>query len=248
MLEEHLSQAHDSASRRAEIIDQHVEWIHGAVLAGKPTRILDLGCGPGLYSNRLAALGHSCVGIDFAPASIAYARKQADREGLDCRYVLEDIRTADYGLGYGLGMLIFGEFNVFRTSDARSILCKVHEALTGTGLLLLEPHTFAAVCQLGDKSWWHTAEQGLFSKRPHLTLYESWWNRELKATTERYFVVDAATGSVTRLAATTQAYTEDEYLSMLLECGFSEVKAYPSLTGEGEASQPELFVLLAAKG
>lgn len=248
MLREHLSQAHDSASRRAEIIDQHVAWIHGTVLAGKPARILDLGCGPGLYSNRLASLGHSCVGIDFAPASIAYARKQAEREGLDCRYELEDIRTADYGLGYGLVMLIFGEFNVFQPSDARAILCKAREALTDTGLLLLEPHTFAAICQLGDKNWWHTAEQGLFSNRPHLTLYESSWNRELKATTERYFVVDGATGAVTRHAATTQAYTEDEYFSLLLGCGFSEVTAYPSLTGEEEASQPELFVLLAAKG
>ena len=74
MLREHLSQEHDAASRRFEIIDKHVSWIHNHILNGNPTRILDLGCGPGLYTNRLARLGHQCVGIDFSPASIAYAR------------------------------------------------------------------------------------------------------------------------------------------------------------------------------
>ena len=81
MLDEHLSQAHDAASRRFEIIDKHVDWIHTHVLKGNPTRILDLGCGPGLYTNRLARLGHHCVGIDFSPASIAelLARMPVDR-------------------------------------------------------------------------------------------------------------------------------------------------------------------------
>ncbi len=81
MLNEHLSQAHDAASRRFEIIDQQVEWIHHQVLKGKPGRVLDLGCGPGLYTSRLAKLGHACTGIDFSPASIAYARQQAGVRG-----------------------------------------------------------------------------------------------------------------------------------------------------------------------
>jgi 2-polyprenyl-3-methyl-5-hydroxy-6-metoxy-1,4-benzoquinol methylase len=68
MLYEHLSQKHGAASRRFDIIDKHVNWIHNQVLKGNPTRVLDLGCGPGLYTNRLARLGHSCVGIDFSPA------------------------------------------------------------------------------------------------------------------------------------------------------------------------------------
>src|SRR6266542_3437561 len=70
MLAEHLSQAHDAASRRAATIDRQVAWIHEAVLRGRPTRILDLGCGPGLYTGRLARLGHTCVGIDYSPAAI----------------------------------------------------------------------------------------------------------------------------------------------------------------------------------
>lgn len=41
---------------------------------GNPTRILDLGCGPGLYTSRLARLGHCCVGIDFSEYAGLYER------------------------------------------------------------------------------------------------------------------------------------------------------------------------------
>ena len=54
MLEYHLAQEHDLASRRYEIIDRHVDWIHKKL--GKPSKILDLACGPGLYSIRLTRL------------------------------------------------------------------------------------------------------------------------------------------------------------------------------------------------
>ena len=47
MLKEHLSQAHDKASRRIDKVNLHVDWIHRRLLAGRATRILDLGCGPG---------------------------------------------------------------------------------------------------------------------------------------------------------------------------------------------------------
>src|SRR5512137_2029703 len=100
MLREHLSQAHDAASRRSSIIDEQVEWIHRVVLNNRSSHILDLGCGPGLYSSRLAQRDHTCVGIDFGPASIAYAREIARKQQLACDYRLEDIRHADYGTGY----------------------------------------------------------------------------------------------------------------------------------------------------
>lgn len=150
MLREHLSQDHDAASRRAAIIDQHVAWIHEHVLENNPAHILDLGCGPGLYLSRLAALGHDCKGIDFSPASIDYARQQAASQQGKCTYMQGDIRQADYGSDHDLVMLIFGEFNTFKPDDARLILTKAYAALKAGGRLLIEPHTFAAVKQIGE--------------------------------------------------------------------------------------------------
>jgi SAM-dependent methyltransferase len=247
MLQEHLTQEHDSASRRFETIDRHVGWIHRQLLAGEPAGILDLGCGPGLYTSRLAKLGHTCLGIDFSPASITYARAQAEREGLPCTYRQADIRTADYGTGHRLAMVIFGEFNVFTRANARRILAKAHGALDDGGLLLLEPHTFAAVQEIGGQSRWYTAESGLFSNRPHLCLYESFWDSGQQATTERYYIVDAASGEVTRHASTMQAYTDAEYRALLNASGFDDIAFYPSLTGEADESQRQLLAIVARK-
>lgn len=247
MLREHLSQEHDAASRRSPIIDAHVRWIDETLLAGAPTRILDLGCGPGLYTRRLAGRGHHCAGIDFGPASIEYAREDARAHQLDATYDLADIRSAPYGSGYGLVMLLYGELNVFRPAEARRILERAREALDPGGLLLVEPSTYAGVRQIGQQPpSWASAAAGLFSAVPHILLHEAWWDEETRTATERWFVIDGATAAVARYAATTQAYTRAGYVGLLETCGFQPITFYASLGGlEPEPAQP--FIAITAR-
>ncbi len=247
MLREHLSQAHDAASRRFETIDRHVAWIHQAILGGRTAKILDLGCGPGLYASRLARLGHTCVGIDFSPASIAYAREQARAEGLPITYLERDLRRAAFGQGYDLVMLIYGEINPFRRTEAAAILSKARQALIPGGRLLLEAHTDAAIVEMGAREpSWFSAEAGLFSDRPYLCLTDHAWDARERVATNRYFVIDGATGAVTRHAESLQAYTDDAYRSLLAGCGFGEVVFHPSLTGEPDPAQKQLFAIVAS--
>ena len=249
MLREHLRQDHDAASRRSEKIDQHVAWIHNQVLSGQPAKILDLGCGPGLYVSRLARLGHNCTGIDFSPASIEYARRQAQQEGQDCTYLHQDIRQAEYGAGYGLVMLLFGEFNIFRPSDAKFLLQKAYAALADGGTLLLEPHTYKAVHSKGNQgATWYSSQGGLFSDSPHVILTENHWDEGQQAATVRYYVVDASIQEVTKYAQSFQAYSEDSYGSLLQECGFEDAKIFPSLAGIEDESQAGMFAITVKKG
>lgn len=249
MLREHLTQEHDAASRRFELIDQQVAWIHDCLLGSKPARILDLCCGPGLYTSRLDRLGHTCLGIDYSPASIAYAAAQATREGLRCRYLLEDIRVADFGSGYDLVMLIYGELNVFRLEHARSILSKARRALAPGGRLVLEPHTWDYLRAMeGRPAAWYSSESGLFSESPYLCLEETLWDVESCTATTRFYIVDALTGSVTRHAQTFQAYTDQGYRELLYECGFGSIKVFPSLEGIEPAACDALFVIVASEG
>ena len=246
MLREHLSQKHDAASRRTHTIKKHVDWIHDFVLAGKFSRILDLGCGPGFYTSRLAALGHACHGIDLSPASIEYALENAPK---DCTYTLGDIRTKDFGSGYDLVMFIFGEFNVFKPQDATMILNRASSALKPDGRLLLEVISFDTVNEIGNHpASWYTAQNDLFADGPHLCLLESFWDDEQAVATERYFIVDTESGDVTRYASCTQAYLDDRFREMLRGAGFDKVSIYPSLTGKPGPAQNEMFVIVACKG
>ena len=245
MLKEHLSQKHDAASRRTLVIKKHVDWIHTFVLDRKPSRILDLGCGPGLYAARLSKLGHLCRGIDFGPASINYAVKHAPE---NCSFTLGDVRATDFCSGYDLVMFIFGEFNVFKPEDARLILRKAYAALEPGGKILLEPHTFDAVYELGNQpATWYSAENELFAEKPHLCLMESFWNEDLSVAVERYIIVDAASGEVTRYSSSTQAYENDELVEMLTQAGFQNPEFYPSLTGKLDEKMTQLQVLVAKK-
>jgi SAM-dependent methyltransferase len=251
MLAEHLNQAHNLASRRFDIIDRQVQWIHGSMLEGRPTRILDLTCGPGFYTGSLARLGHACQGIDYAPAALKYAQEEAARQGLSCTYRLADVRKADYGEGYGLVMMLFGQLNVFRRADARLILEKACRALAPEGRLLIEPQRFETVEKSGKAapSWYSREEGGLFSDRPHLCLTESFWNPGGPSATQRFFVIDTGTGEVARHALTSEAYTEEQYRKLLAGSGFGDIRLFPSLTGieVAEESQSANLVFAARK-
>ncbi len=236
MLLEHLSQEHDRASRRARVIDAHVEWIHRHLLNGRPSRMLDLGCGPGLYTSRLAKLGHECTGIDFSPASIAHAEQEAMAASLSCAYRCEDLRTADLGEGYDLVMLIYGELNAFAPDDARAVLSKAHRALSAGGALLLEVHSADAVRSAGARPpFWYSAEQSLFSDRPHVLLQEHLWRSDTSTAAIRYSIVDAERADVQTFVEGRQAYTEDEYHALLTDASFADIEVLPSLPGTPDA-------------
>lgn len=248
MLREHLSQTHDAASRRSIIIDEHVAWIHRAVLHNRASRVLDLGCGPGLYSSRLAQRGHACVGLDFSPASIEYARDIAQLQQLACEYQLADVRHAEYGSGYDLVMFVFGESNVFRPEDWQRILSKAYAALNDGGHILLEVHPREVVQRLGHQhAAWYTLEQGLFSDQPHLVLFESFWDEAQAVASERFYIVDAETHAVTAHASSMQAYTDEQYRYALQIAGFTDITFYPSLIGAPDERQPDLFAIVARK-
>ena len=248
ILREHLSQEHDQASRRSEVIDAHVDWMDQVLLGGRPGRVLDLGCGPGLYTSRLAGRGHDCVGIDFSPASVRHAREQADKQGHRCAYRCEDITRADYGGGFDLVMLLSGELNVFRPEAAKSTLGKANAALADSGQLLLEVDTAASARAVGTRApFWYTAERGVFSTAPHVLLQEHGWHAQTRTATIRYLVVDAEAGDVTMFSETRRMYTDGEYLSILADAGFGDVEMHPVLPGTPGGAGQRFVAIVARK-
>ncbi len=240
MLREHLAQDHDHASRRMFIIDRQVAWIHGQVLGEKPSTILDLGCGPGFYADRLSQWGHSVTGLDISPASIDYARQH--HAGT---FILGDVRTHPLGTGYDLAMMIFGEFNAFSPEEAAALIDRVYAALRPGGQLLLEVHPYEVIERIGhEPPIWYTAPSGLFSDQPYLCLNESYF--EQGHSLSHNYVFDIASGTMTHYLNMLQAYTDDAYRNLL--CRFDHVDFHRSLTGEvDENGQEHLFAIVAAR-
>jgi ubiquinone/menaquinone biosynthesis C-methylase UbiE len=66
------------------------------VLPSGRLRILDKGCGPGMFAHVCTELGHDVTGADFSERMITTARSLAADRGLDCRFVYGDAEESPF--------------------------------------------------------------------------------------------------------------------------------------------------------
>lgn len=248
MLANHLSQEHDWASRTNTVIDGQVAFIHAQLPFG--ARILDLGCGPGLYTSRLSTLGHQCTGVDFSPASINYARELPGADSIT--YIHEDIKSFQAAGTFDAVLLLFGEINAFSLRDAAIILENAVLALRPEGKLFIEAHSFEAVKEIGILPLaWQTLKTGLFSDRPHLYLEEHFWNEALAIAMTRYYILDADSNETSEYPALMQAYSNAQYAEMLQFAGLARVEPVSAAdwpTGEAFVGKLQCFIGTAPSG
>jgi hypothetical protein len=76
---------------------------------------------------------------------------------------------------------------------------------------------------------------------------ESFWNESQHVATERYMIVDAETGEVSRFTSSSQAYDERSIKDLLSGVGFKRIKIHPSLTGKDETGADDFLVIVAEK-
>jgi 2-polyprenyl-3-methyl-5-hydroxy-6-metoxy-1,4-benzoquinol methylase len=77
---------------------------HLRVAAG--TEVLDLGCGIGRWSRRLARRGAHVVGVDVAQSMIDEARRRTANEALEIDYRVGDLRALDLGRTFDLVLAV----------------------------------------------------------------------------------------------------------------------------------------------
>ncbi|MCI5146258.1 MAG: class I SAM-dependent methyltransferase, partial [Candidatus Electrothrix sp. AR3] len=120
LLQTHLSQDTDLASRKETTISSTIDWIETKI-PGDRLEILDLGCGPGLYAEQLAERGHLVTGMDFSVRSINYARASAQKKKLNISYLHQDYLQLAEENKYDLICMIFTDFGVL-SPEQRTIL------------------------------------------------------------------------------------------------------------------------------
>gem|GEM_PF-180502 len=234
MLTEHLNQAHDKASRRRTLVETQSELLMTCVKT-HASRVLDLGCGPGLYAQAFAKRGHDYVGVDIAPASIEHARTLEPR----AHFVCADVRDQNawhqlhnmFGSGFDLVLMNYGEFNAFSPQEADALLVNARSSLARGGCIALEVSTLPSIKLTATPTTPQTAELagGLFCANPHILLTQRFWLAQSQVSITQYDVVDKQ-GRHLKYTNTLQGYSAHEYTNFLVATGCRKIVRRSSLT------------------
>jgi SAM-dependent methyltransferase len=122
----------------AERSQAEVQALVDLINLKEPMKILDLACGFGRHSNRLAALGHDITGIDLYPEFLEIARMDAKSKDLLVNYVQGDMRNIKYKEKFDRVLLLFTAFGYFDDKTNELVLRNIYQALKVGGLFIFD--------------------------------------------------------------------------------------------------------------
>lgn len=249
MLKVHLDPSTHMASRAPRVIARHVDWLQAQLnLAGRTgvARILDVGCGPGLYCLELARRGQQAIGFDFAPAPLRWARSQAQAAGLDATFFEADLTALPDDLADRTGEVDvitfwFGEFHSFQPAVAEEFLGRLATCLKPGGLFVLEYQPWDLFVH-EDGSEWSAVADSVFCSRPHLWLQEFAWHEEARVEVHVHWILEQESGTLQRYEQCHQAWAESDLVDLLKRQGLLDPTFHPPITGVAEEFEFPLLV------
>ncbi len=250
MLREHLDESHGAASRVSAERAQQIDWLWEKLALEPGRRLLDITCGPGLYAVELADRGCEVTGVDFGPASIAYARDLAERVGVAgrCAFVEQDVRGMAYrGADFDAALFLYGQLAVFTRDEARALLTEIVQSLRPGGRLCVELLDQERVDRT-DSNWWYTDNKGLWGDTPFLHLGERFWHPDQELSVERFQILDLETKELTEIQLCDQTYATDTMTRMMQDANFERVDVYPAWDGLPLYDANEWVIYVAEKG
>ena len=230
MLAAHIDPGTDAASRQPETIESTVAWMVRRLGLPAGAAILDLGCGPGLYTSRLSRLGFKVTGVDFSPNSLRYAGQQAQIEGLPITYIEQDYRTLDFPPTFDAALLIYYDLGVFAPADRDLVLANAARAIKPGGTLVFDlatPHYRAGVALTPT---WTVEVAGFWRPGSHLTLSQTYHYPAEQVYLDQYIVIEAS-GETAVYRVWEMDYTPETIRIPLEKAGLVLESVYADLAG-----------------
>jgi len=218
LLQVHLNPDIDLASRKPATIEKTVEWILSQV-KGAELNVLDLGCGPGLYTEKLARAGHNVTGVDFSTRSIEYAKQSAKSKGLAINYLRQDYLKLDVPpASFDLVTLIYTDLGVLIPEERDKLLENVMTTLKPGGIFIFDVLNDTDLEEKVSPKSWEASRGGFWRKGPYVALSESLLYKNKKIMLSQHIVQDETSTEVYRFW--TQFFSDKDLKNILQESGF----------------------------
>lgn len=191
MLAYHLNGDVDVSSRRSSFIDDSVRWMTERFGLSESSRIIDFGCGPGLYTSRFARLGAAVHGIDFSSRSIEHAKEYATREGLQVSYTEADYLEHQPEGTFDFITMIMCDFCALSPQQRAAMLVKFKALLSEGGRIVLDAYSLSAFAARQEESVYEKNQlNGFWSADPYYGFVTSFKYDEEKVSLDKYTIVE----------------------------------------------------------
>ena len=246
MLAAHLNPNLDAASRRPETIVRTVNWIIRELALPYGAAVLDLGCGPGLYSLRFAEKGFQVTGVDYSERSVEYAKQAAADHKLDISYRFQDYLTLKDASLYEAALLIYGDFCPLSPAQRGTLLANIYRALKPNGWFVLDVSRQDLTHPDRSSTSWYATNAGFWKPVPHLVLEQTISYLEQGLHLDQYSIVEAD-GTFSVYRNWRQEYTPESIAAELAAGGFEVQSFWGDLTGMPDTTDSEWIGIVAQK-
>ncbi len=206
---------------------------------GPDSAVLDLCCGPGRHSLELARRGLHVTGVDRTTAYLKKARKQARSEGLDVKFVQEDMRCFCKPDTFDSAMMMFTSFGYFEEPDENmAVLVNTYRSLKEQGTLIIDVMGKEVLARIFGERDWHEQDGVIFLQEHKISKNWSWMEN-------RWIMLD---GQKRReFEVSHWIYSAAELTTILAGCGFSSVDVYGDFDGAPYDHKARRLITVAHK-
>ncbi len=246
MLEYHLNESIDVSSRNKSFIERSVEWIVSHFEVDDKTTIADFGCGPGLYTTRLAERGAIVTGIDFSENSLNYAKQVAKQKGLEINYVHTNYLDFETTHRFDLITMIMCDFCALSPEQREIMLSKFSSLLVSGGSVLLDVYSLNSFNQKDELANYELNQlNGFWSLQDYYCFVNTFKYEKEKVTLDKYTIIEE---SRTRIVYNwLQHFSKESLRKEFEENGFEVESFYSNVAGETFDPESTEFALIAKK-
>ncbi|MBC8470420.1 MAG: class I SAM-dependent methyltransferase [Planctomycetes bacterium] len=245
MLSYHLNEDVDLASRNKAFIEKSIDWIVSHFSVGEHTTICDFGCGPGLYTNRLAERGASVTGIDFSDNSLKYAQQVATDKELRANYVLANYLEFETAKRFDLIIMIMCDFSVLRPEQRTKLLSTFISLLKPGGSVLLDVHSLNYFNQREESATYELNQlNGFWSPEDYYCFVNTFKYEKEKVLLDKYTIIEESRRRV--VYNWFQCYDKDSLRNEFEGNGFKVEALYSDVAGKAFTSDSTEIAIAAS--
>jgi 2-polyprenyl-3-methyl-5-hydroxy-6-metoxy-1,4-benzoquinol methylase len=246
MLKYHLNESIDVASRNKSFIEKSVSWITSHFEVDNKTEIADFGCGPGLYTNRLAERGAIVTGIDFSENSLNYAKQVAAEKSLNVNYVLKNYLDFETTNRFDLITMIMCDFCVLSPEQRKKMLSKFRSLLKPDGSVLLDVYSLNSFDQKEESATYELNQlNGFWSQEDYYGFVNTFKYETEKVILDKYTIIEESRKRV--VYNWLQYYSKESLQNEFEDNGFKVEELYSNVVGKAFDSESTEIAIAAKK-